>query len=326
MKLLKIDTENVRGVPDGSHSFARKQGGVNPVTAVVGPRGSGKTSLLEVIVWAKESVGAYGPLAKPTRWLRAGASRGHVRPTFVLDADEQRAAGVEQAELSFDLSLAADAPLLELPPSVRALFERWLPEPTAPKLEYFPDNRSLDVPSQPVSFVDEKRLRPTRGAQKYAGLLSSLEAVATQDAGLAIEESQKRGILLADDRPDALGIYRHAIQRLAPELSLSGLSLRTGAPELAFALRGGGEVSARELSAGQKQGVLLAATMVRLGLARSLVLIDTPELAQHGAEHQAFFRAFVSLAPDAQIIAATGSGAIVETLPREQTLALMPRH
>ena len=323
MKLLRIEIENVRGVPDGAYSFAPRQGGPRPVTVVTGARGSGKTSLLEVIVWAKESIGAYGPPQKPTRFLEAGKAKGRVRPTFHLDAEEQSIAGLGEPELTIDLVLSADAPLLELPPRLRALFERWKPEPTAAKLEYFPDNRSLDAAPQIVPFADERRLRPTRLAQKYAGLLPCLEALATQDAGLAIQESQKRGLLLADDRPDSLAAYRHSIRRLVPEISLQALS-RSGA-ELAFALRGGGEVMARDLSAAQKQGVLLAGTMVRLGLARSLVLVDSPELFQHASDQEPFFKALVALAPDAQFIVATGSSAILQSSPQDQTITLSPR-
>ena len=90
MKLAQIETGNVLGIPDGAYSFVRQ--GTSPadrVTLILGPRGVGKTSLLEAIVFAKECVGGYGPPQRPASLLRAGAVRGQLRARFLLDAEEQ---------------------------------------------------------------------------------------------------------------------------------------------------------------------------------------------------------------------------------------------
>jgi hypothetical protein len=324
MKLAQIETENVLGVPDGAYSFMRQ--GTSPadrITLLVGSRGAGKTSLLEAIVFAKECVGGYGPPQRPTSLLRAGAQRGHLRARFLLDGDEQARAELESPDVEISVDLGGEGALPDIPRGARALFAHFSFDESKKKLEYFPDTRSLESSGGPTSIELEKRLRPTRLPLKYAGLVPSLAALSTLDGARALEESGKRGLLLSDDAPDSLGLYRRALARLAPEVHLKGVVPRDATPQLAFAIKGGGVVSVDGLSGAQKQALLFAGTIVRLGLAQSLIfLIDMPELFVHAADHEAFYRGLLAIAPGAQFIIATGSSAVAQCVGRDQTIAL----
>jgi energy-coupling factor transporter ATP-binding protein EcfA2 len=304
------------------HDFSSR-GQPRNLTVVVGPRASGKTSLLEAIVLAKESIGAYGLVPRAGSWLRAGAASGIIRATFALEADEQALAESPDAAISVEIDLAHDAALPRVAPPVRTLFERFAFDASVPKLEYFHDERVL-VAGALTTEADERRLRPTRRTDKYAGLLTAMTALSVQDGGRAIEESQKHGLLLADDRPDSLGHYAGAIAEIVPELRLLGAIARSpsGAPQLSFINKDGVVVGPEGLSAGQRQGVLFAGTFARLGLARSLVLIDVPELHLHGADHETFLARLHRLGGDNQLVVATGSSTIIGSVAREQTLVL----
>lgn len=151
-----------------------------------------------------------------------------------------------------------------------------------------------------------------------------MTTLSVQDGARALAESKKHGLLLADDRPDSLGHYRAAIAELAPELRLLGATAEdpSGTPQLLFANKDGVEVGPEGLSAGQRQGVLIAASFARLGLSRSIVLIDVPELHLHGADHEAFIPRLLRLGGDNQLIVATGSSAMITAASREQTIVL----
>ena len=93
---------------------------------------------------------------------------------------------------------------------------------------------------------------------------------------------------------------------------------------MVFALKSGATVPAEALSGAQKQGLLFSATIVSLGLAKSLILVDMPELGLHAADHEPFFRGLVALAPGAQLIVATGSSSVAQCVTRQQTIFLTP--
>ena len=323
MKLAQIEAENVLGVPDGGYTFVRPGAPASDrITLVVGPRGAGKTSLLEAIVFAKEHIGGYGPPQRPTSLLRAGATRGQLRARFLLDTEEQARADLASPEVEISVELRSDAPLPDVAKGARALFAHFSFDKSHSKLEYFPDTRSLEMSGAPTSVELEKRLRPTRLPQKYEGLVPSLCALSSLDGARALEESATRGLLLGDDAPDSLGPYRRALARLAPEVHLKGVVPGDGGPRLAFAVKGRGVLPVAGLSGAQKQALLFAGTIVRLGLAQSLILIDLPELFLHGADHEAFYRGLLAIAPGAQFIIATGSSALVQCVGRDQTIAL----
>jgi energy-coupling factor transporter ATP-binding protein EcfA2 len=325
MKIVKLEIENARGIPDGTYQFVRS-GAVaeDRVTVIAGPRGCGKTSLLEAVVFAKEQAGGYGPPGRPESFLRPGASSGRISAVFRFDDDERTSAELEEPELTVSVELRPDAPPIDVQPGARAILSRFSRDPKESKVEYFPDNRGLDHAGEATTLEQEKRLRATRSPRKYAGLVAGLEARSTLDGARALQEAGGRGLLFADDTPDSMGPYRYALGRLCPEVHVVGVAPHNGAPRLVLALKSGPTVTADALSGGQKQGLLFSATIVSLGLARSLILVDQPELGLHEVDHEPFFRALVALAPGAQWIVATGSSAVVRCVGRPQTITLSP--
>ena len=81
-----------------------------------------------------------------------------------------------------------------------------------------------------------------------------------------------------------------------------------------FARAGGGEVELRDLSDGERAVVLFAAAFERLGLERSVVLIDMPELMLHPEEHVRVFDGLASMLVEGQLIVATTSPAILRAV------------
>src|SRR5690606_30473451 len=130
-------------------------------------------------------------------FLRARASRGRIHAVFQLDADEVEAAELDRDEVAVTIDLRAGGAPVEVPPRARELFARFSTAPTESKLEYFPDNRSLDAAGVATSIGQEKRVRPTRRPNKYGGLVPSLVSLSTLDGARALEETGRAGIMFA---------------------------------------------------------------------------------------------------------------------------------
>ena len=325
MKLLELETQCFAGLSDGRWDFSVPgQGRPRPLTIVVGARASGKTSLLEAIALAKEAIGAYGNLPRPQARRARGAVTGLVRATFALEPDEQAAAEAAEPRVAIEVDLSDGAALPRLDDGMRKLFERFAFEPSVPKLEYFADNRELTAGDSVTDAKAEARLRTGRRLDKYAALLPAIAELSARDGAGALAEASQRGVLFGDDRPDALRPYRDAMAELVPELRLAGAHTSRGsaAERVTFTTKAGDVVTAAQLSAGQRQGILVAGTIVRLGLQRSLILVDQPELHLHAADHESFLRGLERLTGDSQLIVATGSSAISQMGSREQTIVL----
>jgi hypothetical protein len=307
MRLLKIETDNVLGLADGSYAFTKRaHDALAGATVITGPSGAGKTSLLTAIAFGREALAGYGPPEKPERLLRFGASKGSLRIAFELDETEVALAEVEERTVELTISLAADAAPPTVSKSLRKLFGRFGDKAALGALEYFPDNRTLDPVGARTALEQEKRLRPGRARQKYSGLVPWLQSLAAKSAA----------------EPNALASFRAALEQLAPGLELIGLDAQE-VPELLFAL-GGSSMPIGRLSTSQAQAVLIAGTLVRFGLETGLVLIDQPEL-HLGSEAQArFVRGLALVARDAQLIIATGSSSVVAAVQSSQLLQLKP--
>lgn len=332
MKITKLECQNFAGVPDGAYSFlVPGRSTPHDLTLIAGVRGSGKTRLLKAIVALKELVGAYRAPPPPASLLEPGQRQGSLGGTFLLTDEERAAVELDSNELTvaFTLGDAREHEPVKIPRPVRMLFSRFALNDARGKIELFPASRALAPYGEPTTADHEKLQRFGPGATKYAGLVPSLIALSAADGARALQETAARGMLLGLDAPDSLGAYRAAIAKLAPELRLRGAQPAPGAtpgdgskPILAFERSNGTFVDAHALSDSQKQAVLLGGTIVRLGLSRSIILLDSPELHIHVADQGRFLETLVSLGDDNQWIVATGSSEIMKTARREQMIAL----
>ena len=324
MKLAKLTCERFAGVPDGSYAFGPLQRSGDDVRFVAGARGAGKTRLLEAVVALKELVGAYRAPPAFSSLIEPGAQKGRIGGTFVLNDAERDAAEHDSNELTVEFGLGeARADSTEIPKLVRELFAGYSHQAARSKLEYFPASRNLARYGEPTNELAEKLLRAGSHSAKYAGLAPHLVELSLADGARALREAATRGILMAGDAPDSLARYRTALAAVLPELRLRGAQLDdAGVPSLVFDRAGGGTVDVHHLSESQKQIFLLVATMLRLQLSHSIILLDMPELHLHAADQSRILPALLPLGRDNQWIVASGSSEILKGARRDQMIVL----
>lgn len=328
MKLVQLQVEGVRGLPDGSHSFAsRATGAPLDLILITGAPGRGKTTLLEAIVTAKETAGSYGAHVDVAGLLRRGTSTGRIEARWEVTATEQQRAGLAKVQSVSVLSLG-EAPRRDVDPGLRRLFSTYSRDPSHGKFEYFPANRRLlGAATRPPSASSpsdaaEGRLRLTRDPDKYAGLRRLFHDLTLADASRLSQLLDIQGIALRTRQPDALAPYKEAIAALLPDLRLASVELGERATRVWFQRRDGARVELDELSDSEQQALLFAVTFRRLGLDHSVILIDTPELHLHPRRVAPFFGRLVELGRDNQIIAATTSAELLATVRPEQVIDL----
>ena len=325
MKLLRLVVENFRGAPNGTYSFTHPSTGAPVETVLItGPASSGKTSLLEAIAALKESVGAWGSPPDPARLVRRGAARGKVEGTWLLTPSEVERAEVKQATIVTRFDLGADATPPDPEFGLRELFKAYDHDPLNGKFEYFPANRRL-VPRAGADRSDlagEAWHRLGSSPAKYASIKKTLVDLALCDGVKTMEEAARRGVLLRNDQRDSLLPYKRDLAGMLPHLRLHGVELENGVPELSFEREDGTHVGLDDLSDSEKQAVLFVATFRRIGLSRSIVLIDQPELYVHADAQLGFVRSIEGLGVDNQIFLATGSLEIERTAAPHQLVRL----
>ncbi|HZF49532.1 MAG TPA: AAA family ATPase [Polyangiaceae bacterium] len=326
MKLLNLEVENFRGLPNGHYSFTHPATGAPlPVVLVGGGPSSGKTSLLEAIIALKESLGSYDVAPEPSRFLRSGARSGRVQGRWLLTPDEMSRAGLEQPTLTATLALG-DGDSAPAEPNFEEVFSAYSRDPAAEKLEYFPCNRQLVARLGQAPSDDGGRLRLSSRPDKYAGLEQVLIQLATEDGLGAMAQVDKDGILMRGDHRDSLAPYKAAVAALCPHIRLGGVDVRDGGAPMVWFLRdNGARVDLYSLSHNEQQAVLFAVVYKRFGLNRSILLIDEPELHIHPQEQRRFLDALAGLGGDAQIIATTSSSHLLESAPHHAVILLDAR-
>jgi hypothetical protein len=320
MHLLDLESESFLGLPDGKYSFSRAEGVPLPLVLIGGGPSSGKTSLLEAIIALKESVGTMHVLREPSRFLRSGAKAGRLSGTWLLTAEEQARAGLDEPTYTAELSLVG-GPVRAPEPALEEVFKGRSSESGVGRFEYFPCNRQLERrPGQALEALSPLRL--TRRSDKYAGIEQALLRLAVADGLAALARIESDGILLKGDQRDSLAGYRAAIAALCPRLRLTGVELADSEAFVWFERDDGATVELYGLSHGEQQGVLFALTYMVYSLRRSLVLIDEPELHIHPGARLRFLNALAGLGEGNQIIAATSASELLEGVPRHQVITL----
>lgn len=303
MKLLRATFLSIRGLPDITCDFGDPSGAFpNEVVAITGPAGSGKTRMLEAILAAKEVLAPYGPMFTGESWIRDGESAAKIELTFILDADEQRLAGITEPQVRAEALFNPRACRKEADDGFLSVLERYEHDPKYGKVEYFPANRCLPPPGHPHgTYAIEQRLwRVTRDARKYNYIPRFLMDIAN-DAG-----KQQR--------------FAAMVESLCPALKYVSPSHNDFLK--CFSSQGRHPALLTELSTSESDAVIIAATASLLHFEKSIIFIDRPENGVEERAIVAWAKALRGLANDMQIIMATSSPALIASLDARSVLAL----
>ncbi len=270
---------------------------------VHGRYGHGKTTFLDTIAAAKESIGSYG--TGDARWDNlVGSSIGaaKVKIDWELSEDERRRAGVGDALVPSEVILGAQG----APPDPSKLLAAILSRPgdaTHGSVHYLHDTRELTGPvnygAAETSFAE----RMTTRNSKFADLYDVLDQPNLRPAR---EEGAKR------------------LAELFPALSVLGLR-RTGISFVPmFENKGTGkERTYHQLSSSEQQAFLAAFYTGKGPIFDSLLMIDAPELGFGDEGAADLVRALLRWTTRTQIIVATASNA-VRSMPETAHVVELP--
>jgi predicted ATPase len=329
MKLVRLRSEGFRGLPDRVFDFAHVGTG-EPFDHVfiTGNPSSGKTSLLEAIIAAKEDIGAYGARRPSSAHLRLGAPSALLEATWLLSPGETHRAQLPSPRVTTTTILGEGEP--PLPPhadGLRAFFREYTRDANRGKVAYFHAERTLPpgrgmrhTPSE-ASAVDARSCLTT-STEKYRALRSFLiDRVLDSTTALA-RELRERGVALRASQTDAVAHFRELLRPFLQDKVFDGIDPDGNGYRVRFRTPSGEVLDLDDLSASERQGVLFATTFERSGLHHSIVLIDTPELHLHPNHHSDVVAALTGRGRDNQIIAATTSVALLSAAQPAQVIDL----
>jgi energy-coupling factor transporter ATP-binding protein EcfA2 len=300
MKIKRLTTNGFRGLPDRTFDFTAPRTGLPAdLVLITGSSGSGKTSLLEAIIAAKEDVGSYGLQVSPASFVRTGDAAAKVQIEWALTAEERARNGATAADLVSESIFAPNLfSSMDHEPALVGLLGEYETDPAMSKVEYFHASRRIPRTNVPGiatigSPEGERLVRLTRDDSKYAQVI---QYVAEASLGLH-DVGQKSGA----ER------LAQAFASICRSRQLAGIERAGRAIMPRFVDARGNVVGPDELSDSERQALLFAVTFLRAGVENSLVLIDTPEQHIPEAEVARFVSALTRLGVGNQIIAATGS-------------------
>ncbi|MEZ4297358.1 MAG: hypothetical protein R3B70_20505 [Polyangiaceae bacterium] len=288
MKLRRALFRGVRGVPDGTFDLTDPSTGEpHSLVLIKGPPASGKTRFLEAIVQAKEWIAPYAGRPPAGTWIRPTEPAAKVGLTWHLTPDEQAygalSGAVHETESIFTTTGAQ-------PPEedgVVAILKRYEHGHAAGKLEYFPAHRAVPLSGlgTGLSAFEQKPLRATSDPRKFASVVRVVHE-------------------LAGGGPTA-DYFAAILERLSPTCRFEPAAATDAFPRCFPGPHGARSI--RELSHGELDAVVLSAIAVLLGLSRSVVLIDSPDLHTDPGYVPYLAEGLLSLGEDVQVIATTRS-------------------
>lgn len=315
MKIKRLSVDGFRGLPDREFTFGDPSSKAPNLVVVTGPTGAGKTSFLEAIIAGKERVAAYGTVGSPSQYLRPGVTGSKVKILWELDSIERERFGSDAMALESEALFGATLTMPEIDPALQGMLLEYDMEPTASKVEYFHATRRMKIgaavdPTQLGGGASERSVRLTRDDTKFAGLMRFVVASAL---GLDIGPDGQQ-------RPK--GRVTSAFEKLCSSKKLAGLYRVGDGLFPGFTDQAGRPCGISQLSDGELDAFCFAATFVRSGIRRSVVLIDSPELHRSDAEAKALVTALASLEEDNQLIVATRSPGVIGMVPKDRLIQL----
>jgi len=297
MKISRFAARGVLGLRDLDLDFAAgAPGGPRDLVIVSGPPASGKTRLFDLMLAALEAVGPYHGMVRASDWC-ADLGKG-ARVELGLSVEGSPVGAAERAVVDF----TADGVLTAVNRRVAKLVSRYDHDPTHGKREYFPEGRqrAWGARCDGLGELEQSLLRSTKDAQKYSFV------------------------------PRFLAELRHDVRRretFARQLELLSPSVRFAAaprkdPTACFKNRMREEVPFVELSSSESEAVIIAATATLVGLHRSVIFLDRPELHVPSDRLAEFVEALLQLGEQNQWFIATSDRNLAASLPQAHHVSL----
>lgn len=300
MRILNLETQGVRALRDGMDwAFAPV-----PVVVATGPQSCGLSTFLASIAWSAASMGNGEMAPAAVEVVRGGGVAATIRSRWSLD-DEERAVGGSVAE-SFDAEVVFHTARLnraDADPALLGAMSKYDHSSQRAKVVLVPARRVTDA-GYPAFFdfeLDQRRRRYSDQPDKFASFPAAVSK-----------------LVLGGDRArfDAI---RETFGRMAGGARLVGAN-QSLQPE--FDLPSGPRVTLSKLSHAERNAFVLAALPALLGLDRSIILLDTPELGLAPGRARQWMDALVAAAPSAQWIVATRDPDLLQATPPEARLEL----
>ncbi len=305
MKLARATFLGIRGLKDATIDLVHAgTGRPHDLVVVTGGTGSGKTRLLEAIVLAKEIAAPYGVIPSPAGWLEGSGEAAKIVLTWFLNEEERAASGASDPFVTTESLLFEDAIRADIDDGVQTVLQRYEHESTTGKLEYFPCHRQLVSygNSGGLEEMEQQLQRASNDARKYSFLPRFFAALPREPA-------------LAEYFSTLLGYLSPTVRYVAPTAGRE--------PWECLSSHGGPAVPAFQLSSGEGDCVVFAATATLCRLSHSLVLIDRPDLHCEPARVHPFVAALgSSLGVDNQVIVTSQSRELLAAVDPAQVVKL----
>ncbi len=257
MKLALLETIGVRGLADGAYLLGDPSAPLH-LAIVTGPPGAGTSTFIDAIAFAASRLSASGPLVDPAEVLRAGANVAAIRTAWFVDDDERRYGGLDgevtRAQVNFERGGMAST---DADPGLLGLMGRYDHTPDISKVVLFPARRLSDDFGPTINDFEasQRMMRLSSATSKFAGLQRALVAKANDKS--SFETAQR------------------LFAALAPSASIAGVN---SLGQLEMATSAGARLSLSRLSFSERNAFVFAASVALMGLDRSIVLVDAPEL------------------------------------------------
>ncbi|APR81312.1 Hypothetical protein A7982_06659 [Minicystis rosea] len=307
MKISRFAARGVLGLRDLDLDFSAgavgASGGPRDVVIISGPPASGKTRLFDLMLAALEAVGPYHGMVRASDWCADLGKGARVELGLLLEGLEGSVEGSPGgAAARAVVDFTADGVLTAVDRRVAKVVSRYDHDPAHGKREYFPEGRqrAWGARCDGLGELEQSLLRSTKDAQKYSFV------------------------------PRFLAELRHDVQRratFARQLELLSPSVRFAAaprkdPTACFKNRMREEVPFVELSSSESEAVIIAATATLIGLHRSVIFLDRPELHVPSDRLAAFVEALLQLGEQNQWFIATSDRDLAASLPRAHHVSL----
>ena len=350
MKVAQLRLHNFKGIRELDISFEDEGGRIRPLTLLLGDNGSGKTTALQAIALILSL--ASRRTAEPTELDWPGflaervSSQGETRVELevAFEADELAAIKeayqlwrqlnprpdpgvwggfVEPSELA-RVTLVYDGGALLCPQGARALRQFYGRFFIRELLKTQPRVRALFRRVGDVFWFDQNRNLMTIGSRDKRGIERLRDFLV---GWWGFHTSPRRSA-----ESDYLGQLEKRFSELFPGTRFLGVEPKPGytsssAEDMYFLLEREGRIyDLAEMSSGEQAIFPLLYEFVRLGIARSIVLIDELELHLHPPQQQALIAALHRIGPDCQFILKSHSPFLEQVTPDEEEVRLPGGH